>query len=124
MPVAKILQGYEEEPNSLTRRINKSVKSQERRGQVTQSLIKFQEKMKSLFDNKVKDKSFQPGDLVLKWDVRREDKSRHGEFYPLWFVHFKIDEENVKNTFLLENLDGEVLELSINGQILKLYFQH
>lgn len=61
------------------------VESQERRGHVTQNLIKYQEKMKALFDRKERDKSLHMGDLVLRWDVRREEKRKHGKFDPLWF---------------------------------------
>lgn len=77
--------------------------------------------MKDLFDKRVRDKSLHPRDLVLKWDARRE-KGKHGKFDPLWFGHFKIYEAKGNNNFLLENLDGEVLELPVNRQFLKLYF--
>lgn len=73
MPVAKILQYIEEDSNALTRRINQLEEIQESREQVNQNLIIYQEKMKSMFDRKEKDRYLQPGDLVLRWDVKRED---------------------------------------------------
>jgi len=33
--------------------------------------------MKSMFDKKDKDREFLPGDLVLKWDARKEDSIKH-----------------------------------------------
>lgn len=87
-------------------------------------LSNYQQKMKSLFDNKAKDRPLQLGDLVPRWDVRWEDKGKHGKFDPLWFGPFRIAEERGINTFLLENLDGELLELLVNGRFLKLYFQN
>lgn len=87
-------------------------------------LSNYQQKMKSLFDKKAKDRPLHPGDLVLRWDVRREDKGKHGKFDPLCFGPFRIAEERGNNTFLLENLDGELLELPVNGQLLKFYFQN
>lgn len=57
MQVAKILQDVEEEPNSLTRRINQLVEFQGNEGQVSQNLIKHQKKMKALFDKKARDRS-------------------------------------------------------------------
>lgn len=60
----------------------------------------------------------------MRWDIRREDKGKHGMFDPLWFGPFKIAEEKGNNTFLFENLEGESLELPVNGQCLKFYFQH
>ena len=80
--------------------------------------------MKVLFDKKARDRSLHLGDLVLRWDVSREDKGNHGKFDPLWFGPFMISEAKGNNTFLLENLDGEVLELLVNGKFLKIYFQH
>ena len=86
-------------------------------------LLNYQQRMKSLFDQKAKDIPLQQGDLVLRWDVRWEDKGKHGKFDPLWFSPFRIAEERGINTFLLEKLDGELLELLVNGQFLKLCFQ-
>jgi hypothetical protein len=39
--------------------------------------------MKVFFDKKAKDKESLPGDLVLKWDARREDAGKHDKFDPL-----------------------------------------
>jgi len=85
--------------------------------------MKYQEKMKALFEKKAKDREFQ-GDLVLKWDVGREDKRKHVKFDDLWFEAFKIDKAQGKNTFLLDNIHGENLQLPIKGKYLKHYFQH
>lgn len=46
----------------------------------------------------------QIGDLVLKWDIWRVEKGKHGKFDPLWFGPFKIVEQGGNNTFRLENL--------------------
>jgi len=78
--------------------------------------------MKDLFDKRTRDRSLQLGDLMLKWDVRMEDKRKHGKFDPLWFGPFKICEAKGNNTFLHENLDDDVLELPVNGHFLKIYF--
>jgi len=43
---------------------------------------------------------------VLRWDVKREDKGKHGKFDQLWFGPFKIVEERGNNNYMLENLDG------------------
>lgn len=78
-------------------------------------LANYQQKMKSIFDKKAKDQPLQPGDLVLRWDVRWEEKGKHGKFDSLWFEPFKISKEKGNNTYLLENLEGESLELPVNG---------
>jgi len=69
--------------------------------------------MKSLFDKKVKDREFLPGDLVLKWDARKEDVGKHGKFDHLWFRPFRIESTEGKNSFLLENFDRKTFDTPI-----------
>ena len=79
--------------------------------------------MKGIFDRKAKEIDFKARDLVLRWDTRREDKGKHGKFDPLWYGPSRISEVRSNNIFILENLDGETLQLPVNGQYLKHYFQ-
>ena len=60
--------------------------------------------MKAIFYKKDKDKEFLPGDLVLKWEARKEDAGKHGKFDHLWFGPFKIATSEGRNSFSLENL--------------------
>jgi hypothetical protein len=71
--------------------------------------------MKSLFDQKSKDREFLPGDLVLKWGAGKEDAGKHGKFDPIWSNPYKISAFEGKNIFLLENLDGNILNAPVNG---------
>ena len=62
-------------------------------------------------------------DLVLCWDVRREDHGNHGNFDNLWFGMFRIDEVLENNTFLLKHLDDDQLIGSpVNGHFIKKFF--
>ena len=79
--------------------------------------------MKSIFDRKAREIDFKVGDLVLRWDTIREDRGKHGKFDPLWYGPFRIIEARENNTFFLENLDGETLQLPVSGKYLKHYFQ-
>ena len=79
--------------------------------------------MKVLFDHKAKEREFLPGDLVLKWDARREDSAKHGKFDHIWYGPFKVTASEGKNSFLLENLDGKTLNALINERYLKHYMQ-
>jgi hypothetical protein len=79
--------------------------------------------MNAIFDKKAKDKEFLLGDLVLKWEARKEDVGKHGKFGHLWFGHFKIVVIEGRNSFSLENLNGEILEALINGRYLKHFMQ-
>ena len=79
--------------------------------------------MKNVFDQHAKDRKFQVGDLVLRWDVRIAEKGKHAKFDPLWFGPFKIASQGRNNTFMLENLQGDLLDAPVNGQFLKPYFR-
>jgi hypothetical protein len=39
--------------------------------EVDDKLQNYQDNMKALFDKKAEDREFLPGNLVLKWDVRK-----------------------------------------------------
>lgn len=123
-PVISFLQDAQAEPNAMIRRMNNVMELSENINKVWDNLLTYQQKMKTIFDRKAKEIMFQKGDLVLRWDVRREDKGKHGKFDPLWYGPFKINEVRMNNTFMLENLEGEVLDMPVNGQYLKHYFRH
>jgi hypothetical protein len=88
--VMKLWQDANEEPNDVTRRINKIIEVQQNRAEVDDKLQKYQDNMKALFDKKSKYTEFLPGDLVLKWDARKEDVGKHDKFDHLWFGPFRI----------------------------------
>ena len=72
LPVMKVYQDENEETNDVTRRTNQIIKVQQNRVEVDDKLQRYQYNMKSLFDKKSKDE-FLPGNLVLKWEARKED---------------------------------------------------
>jgi hypothetical protein len=115
LPVMKLWQDSNEEPNDVTRRINQLVEVQQNRAEVNERLQRYQDNMKALFDRKAKDRDFLPGDLVLKWEARREDTGKHGKFDPIWSDPYKISASEGKNAFLLENIDGNILNAPVNG---------
>jgi hypothetical protein len=123
LPVMKLWQDANEEPNDLTRRINQIIEVQQNMEEVDEKIQKYQDKMKAIFDKKAKDKEFLPGDLVLKWEARKEDVGKHGKFDHLWFGPFKIAAVEGRNSFSLKNLNGEILDAPINGRYLKHFMQ-
>jgi hypothetical protein len=123
LPVMKLWQDSNEEPNDVTRRINQLVEVQQNRAEVNERLQRYQDKMKALFDQKAKDRGFLPGDLVLKWEARKEDAGKHGKFDPIWSGPYKISALEGKNAWLLENLDGNILNAPVNGRHLKHFMQ-
>jgi hypothetical protein len=107
LPVAKFLQETDSEPSDLTRRIHNLVELQQDREQLLEKTELHQEKMKEIFDKKVKTNIFKTGELVLKWDAARQEKGKHDKFDALWAGPFVITAVQQNNTFVLQNLAGE-----------------
>jgi hypothetical protein len=76
LPVMKLWQDEKEESNLLTRRINQLIEVQQHMDVIDEKLQKYQDNMKLLFDRKAKNINFLPGDLVLRWDARKEDSGK------------------------------------------------
>ena len=84
-PVLKFLQDLTDELDDFSRRINQIIELNENRDEVKYKLNKYQNKMKILFDRRARERDFKEGDLVLRWDSRREGKGKNGKFGNLWF---------------------------------------
>jgi transposase InsO family protein len=90
LPVMKLLQEQEVEPNDIQRRINQLIHVQQMREEVYNNTQLHQDKMKKVFDKRTKVDDFKVDDLVLKWDARNEDKGKHGKFDHLWWDHLEL----------------------------------
>jgi hypothetical protein len=123
LPVLKLWQDEKEEPNHVTRRINQLIEVQQHRVEVDERLQKYQDDMKTLFDCKTKDREFHLGNLVLRWDARKEDSAKHGKFNHIWYGPFRVAAFKGKNSFLLENLDGKIFNAPVNRRYLKHYMK-
>jgi hypothetical protein len=85
--------------------------------------VSHQQIVKRWFEkNKVKEKNFEVGDLVLKWDRSNELKGKHSKFQNLWLVPFHVSEKIGAGTYRLKNPRGEPDALPVNGQALTQYF--
>lgn len=89
----------------MQRRICQIIEVQQAREMMYQKVQAHQDKIKTIFDRKTKEEQFLEGDLVLRWDARKEDKGKHGKFYFLWFGPFKISQVLDNNTFILQNIE-------------------
>ena len=65
------------------------IELQQHRVEVDERLQKYQDDMKTLFDRKTKDREFLPGDLVLRWDDRKEYSAKHGKFDHIGMDHLE-----------------------------------
>jgi hypothetical protein len=97
----RLLQEQEVEPNDSQRRIIQLIHVKQMREKFLKNSQLHQDKIKRAFDRHTKDDDFKVGDLVLKWDVRNEDKGKHGKFDHLWLGPFRIVSYHGKNAYLL-----------------------
>jgi len=90
IPVIKLLQEIQAEPNDIQRRINQTIHLQQSREEVYQRTQVLQDRLKNIFDKITNAEDFFIGDKVLKWDSRKEDKGKHGKFDFMWKGPFSI----------------------------------
>lgn len=70
-----------------------------------------------------KEDDFCIGHKVIKWDLRREYKGKHGKFDFLWKGPYVIYGYRGNNVFFLREIDGLDLPRGpFNGRMLKHYF--
>jgi hypothetical protein len=123
LPVAKLFQDHEGEPDRMVRRIHQVVKLQQIREKVMDIAHSHQQKIKHAFDKKVKREEFELGDLVLKWDAPRQDRGKYSKFDSILIKPFKISKVFLNNTYRLQDLEGEeVFNGPVNGHFLKKCF--
>jgi hypothetical protein len=85
--------------------------------------VAHQQIVKRWFDkHKAKEKNFEVGDLVLKWDRANESKGKHSKFQNLWLGPFQVAEKLGSRTYQLKNMRGEINALPVNVQALKQHF--
>eukprot|EP00253_Pinus_taeda_P010277 PITA_10277 len=99
VPVMKLLQESQDEPNDMQTRINQIICLQQTRDQVYSRVQVLQEKLKKAFDRRTKAKDFSVGYKVVKWDSRRDDKGNDGKFDSLWRGPFIIQAVQGNNTY-------------------------
>eukprot|EP00253_Pinus_taeda_P016485 PITA_16485 len=125
IPVMKLLQESQADPNDMQRRVNQIICLQQTRDHVYNRVQILQEKLKKAFDRRTKAEDFNMGNKVLKWDSRRENKGKHGKFDSLWRGPFIIQAVQGNNTYFLKNPDETDLgEGPVNGRMLKHYFDY
>jgi hypothetical protein len=59
---------------------------------------------------------------VFQWDKWHEKPGAHQKCDMLWLGPFMIEAIVGPNTFYLSHLDGEMIELLVNGQYLNPYY--
>ena len=91
--------------NFLQTWIDTLLKLEEERNKSKEKFHIHQQRIKRWFDKYVaRDKQFQVGDLVLKWDKESEAKGKHSKFQNLWLGPYKIAEKFGYATYKLQSL--------------------
>jgi hypothetical protein len=58
--------------------------------------------------HKAIEKSFEVGDLVLKWDRENKPKGKHSKFQNLWLRPLQVSEKIGVGTYRLQNMRGNL----------------
>jgi hypothetical protein len=108
LPSLQLAQDSRGEPSSvIQQRIDTLLMLEEEREKDKSKFISHQQIVKRWFDkHKAKEKNFEVGDLVLKWDIANEPKGKHSEFHNLWLGPFQVAEKIVLGTYRLQNPRG------------------
>ena len=116
-----MLQSFTSNNDVVQHRIDQIVELDETRRRAFENCCKNQSKVKRNFDKSSRNRGFSNGDMVLLWDRRNEKPGNHGKFDSLWLGPYIIREAAGQNSYHLSTLDGESLELPVNGQLLKMF---
>lgn len=80
----KFVQLYDDDiDDEMQLRIEDLIRLDETRRESASKNAKLQLQVKNLYDKKTVERRFEPDDLVLIWNVRLEDKGKHGKFDPI-----------------------------------------
>ena len=110
-----------EEPNDMQKGIYKFLEVQQSRDMLNEKAQQYHRKFKASFDKKTKEGNFQPRDLFLRWDARREDKSNHGKFDHIWFGNLYVARFLNNNIFVLNNPNDDDL---VGGPVNWCFLKH
>jgi hypothetical protein len=109
LPMMRLLQEQDVDPNSTQRRTNELINIQQTREKSFNNSQLHQDMIKKDFERNTKEYDFKVGDLVLKWDARNGDRGKHGKFDHLWLGPFKIVAYHGNNAYLLHEHNGDLV---------------
>jgi hypothetical protein len=75
------------------------------------------------YNKRIKEKSFQAGDLVWKTILPIESKSnKFGKWSPNWEGPYRIKEVIPENSYMVQSIQGTSLPRALNEKYLKKYY--
>jgi hypothetical protein len=92
LPSLQLAQDSNEEPSlAMQHRFETLLMLEEQREKARSKFLAHQQIVKRWFDkHKDKEKNFEVGDLVLKWDKENEPKGKHSKFQSIWLGPFQV----------------------------------
>ena len=81
----------------------------------------YQQRMKNVFDKKVRSRKFHEGALVLK-KVSHAVKDNRGKWAPNYEGPFVVKRAFSGGALVLTNMDGEELPSPVNSGVVKRYY--
>ena len=95
----------------------------EKREQVLRRTEDYQRKTERYYNQKVKPKSYMPGDLVLKKLLPVRKNLAHGKLGPNWEGPYIISRVVRPDNYELQTEDGKILQHTCNAEHLKHFYQ-
>jgi len=113
----------EGEHNLITRLEELVENTQATRRRAIEHIEIAQEKQKEMYDKQIRrEDRFDIGQKVLYYNASQE--GRHtGKFLPKWKGPYFVHEVGLHGSYRLRTIDGKLLRSSINGTLLKLYYE-
>ena len=95
----------------------------EKRDQVLKRTEDYQRKIAKYYDQKVKPRSYKPGDLVLKKLLPARKNPAHGKLGPNWEGPYIVSRVVRPGNYELQTEEGKILPHAWNAEHLKRFYQ-
>ena len=95
----------------------------EKREQVLKRTEDYQRRTARYYDQKVKSRSYKPGNLVLKKLLPARKNPAHGKLGPNWEGPYIMSRVIKPGNYELQTEEGKILPLAWNAEHLKRFYQ-
>lgn len=116
----KFIQEYNEDVcDDMKHRIDALMEVDEMRRDAQKKNAQLKLQVKKLYEKVSFPIKFEVGNMVLMWNAKSKDKGKHGKFDALWLGTYLANNTHSEDSYFLQNLTGEIIELQVHGQFLK-----
>jgi len=93
------------------------------RDDAAQRMVLYQERVTRYYNQRVKLKCFNPGDMVLRKVSQATKDPNEGKLGPNWEGPYKVIRHSRRGSYYLEDTKGKLLPRPWNAEHLKKYYQ-